>query len=87
MGDAGPIVDAMAVMLENISTITVMSRTTISAVYRTAQIVAPIPNLLYQKKASHKIWLLLMFKFVSVGYSNTSLFLFFRHSLRLCFIT
>ncbi|KAG8646692.1 protein SEMI-ROLLED LEAF 2 isoform X2 [Manihot esculenta] len=51
VGDAGPIVDAMAVMLENISTITVMSRTTISAVYRTAQIVAPIPNLLYQKKA------------------------------------
>ncbi|XP_058003266.1 protein SEMI-ROLLED LEAF 2 isoform X2 [Hevea brasiliensis] len=51
VGDAGPILDVMAVMLENISTITVISRTTISTVYRTAQIVASIPNLLYQNKA------------------------------------
>ncbi|GMY18932.1 protein SEMI-ROLLED LEAF 2 isoform X2, partial [Fagus crenata] len=35
VGDAGPILDVMAVMLENISTITVIARTTISAVYRT----------------------------------------------------
>ncbi|XP_020539400.1 protein SEMI-ROLLED LEAF 2 isoform X2 [Jatropha curcas] len=51
VGDAGPILDVMAVMLENISTVTVMGRTTISAVYRTAQIVAQIPNLSYQNKA------------------------------------
>ncbi|XP_057999826.1 protein SEMI-ROLLED LEAF 2 isoform X3 [Hevea brasiliensis] len=51
VGDAGPILDVMAVMLENISTIAVMSRAIISAVYRTAQIVAPMPNLLYQNKA------------------------------------
>ncbi|KAJ4971996.1 hypothetical protein NE237_005095 [Protea cynaroides] len=51
VGDAGPVLDMMAVMLENISTITVMARTTISAVYRTAQIVASIPNLSYQNKA------------------------------------
>ncbi|KAM4091941.1 hypothetical protein ACJW30_09G174500 [Castanea mollissima] len=51
IGDAGPILDNMAVMLENISTITVLARTTISAVYRTAQIVASLPNLSYQNKA------------------------------------
>ncbi|KAK4800064.1 hypothetical protein SAY86_025429 [Trapa natans] len=51
VGDAGPILDIMAVMLENISTITVISRTTISAAYRIAQIVASLPNLTYQNKA------------------------------------
>ncbi|XP_059668417.1 protein SEMI-ROLLED LEAF 2 isoform X2 [Cornus florida] len=51
VGDASPILDVMAVMLENISNITVMARTTVSAVYRTAQIVASIPNLTYQNKA------------------------------------
>lgn len=51
VGEAGPILDVMAVMLENISTITVIARTTISAVYRTAQIVASLPNLSYQNKA------------------------------------
>ncbi|KAL7204417.1 hypothetical protein ACSBR2_017481 [Camellia fascicularis] len=51
VGDAGPILDIMSVMLESISNITVMARTTIAAVYRTAQIVASIPNLSYQNKA------------------------------------
>ncbi|KAF5747981.1 hypothetical protein HS088_TW05G00712 [Tripterygium wilfordii] len=51
VGDAGPILDAMAAMLENISSITVIARTTISAVYRTAQIAASLPTLLYQNKA------------------------------------
>ncbi|KAI4325649.1 hypothetical protein MLD38_031030 [Melastoma candidum] len=51
VGDAGPILDMMAVMLENISTITVIARTTVSAVYRTAQIVASMPNSSYQNKA------------------------------------
>ncbi|TQD89872.1 hypothetical protein C1H46_024574 [Malus baccata] len=41
VGEPGPILDAMAVMLENISTITVIARNTISAVYRTAQIAFP----------------------------------------------
>ncbi|KAK4272528.1 hypothetical protein QN277_021072 [Acacia crassicarpa] len=50
VGEAGPILEAMGVMLENISTITAISRTTISAVYRTAQIVASLPNLSYQNK-------------------------------------
>ncbi|KAM7264985.1 hypothetical protein ACFE04_002668 [Oxalis oulophora] len=54
VGDAGPIIDIMAGMLENISTITVIARTSIAAVYRTAQIIAPLPNLSYHKKAMTK---------------------------------
>lgn len=41
----------MAVMLENMPSITVMARTLINTVYRTAQIVASLPNLAYQNKA------------------------------------
>ncbi|XP_042000388.1 protein SEMI-ROLLED LEAF 2-like [Salvia splendens] len=51
VGDAGQILDVMASMLENISSITVIARTTISAVYRTAQIIASLPNVLYKNKA------------------------------------
>ncbi|XP_008443197.2 protein SEMI-ROLLED LEAF 2 isoform X1 [Cucumis melo] len=51
VGEPGPVLDAMAVMMESLSTITVISRTTISAVYRAAQIVASLPNLSYQNKA------------------------------------
>ncbi|XP_050384201.1 protein SEMI-ROLLED LEAF 2 [Argentina anserina] len=51
IGEPGPILDAMAIMLENISTVTVVARTTVAAVYRTAQIVASLPNLSYQNKA------------------------------------
>lgn len=41
----------MASMLENISSITVIARTTIAAVYRTGQIIASLPILSYKKKA------------------------------------
>lgn len=51
VGDAGPVLDVMAVMLENMSNITVMARTLISSVYRIAQIVASLPNLSYKNKA------------------------------------
>ncbi|XP_026662768.1 protein SEMI-ROLLED LEAF 2-like isoform X2 [Phoenix dactylifera] len=51
VGDAGPVLDMMAVMLENISTNIQVARSTISAVYRTAQIIASVPNLSYQNKA------------------------------------
>jgi len=51
VGDAGIILDVMATILESISSINVVARTTISAVYRTAQIIASIPNLSYQNKA------------------------------------
>ncbi|XP_060185208.1 protein SEMI-ROLLED LEAF 2 isoform X2 [Lycium barbarum] len=51
VGDAGPILDVMAVTLENISSIKVISRTTVAAVYRASQIIASMPNLSYQNKA------------------------------------
>ena len=52
VGDSGPVLDMMAVMLENISSNSIIARTTISAVYRIAQIIAAIPNLSYQNKVS-----------------------------------
>ncbi|XP_023539631.1 uncharacterized protein LOC111800256 isoform X1 [Cucurbita pepo subsp. pepo] len=51
VGEPGPVLDAMAVMLESLSSVTVIARTAISAVYRAAQIVASLPNLSYQNKA------------------------------------
>ncbi|CAN4107200.1 unnamed protein product [Withania somnifera] len=51
VGDAGPILDVMAVMLENITSIQVIARTTIAAVYRASQIIASLPNFSYQNKA------------------------------------
>ncbi|CAD5177193.1 unnamed protein product [Musa acuminata subsp. malaccensis] len=51
IGDAGPVLDMMAVVLENISTNVSMARSTMSAVYRMAQIIASVPNLSYQNKA------------------------------------
>ncbi|XP_076915556.1 protein SEMI-ROLLED LEAF 2-like [Bidens hawaiensis] len=51
VGDASPIFDIMAGMMENLSSITVIARTTVSAVYRTAQIVASLPNMAYNNKA------------------------------------
>ncbi|CAH9068637.1 unnamed protein product [Cuscuta epithymum] len=51
IGDAGPILDVMAVMLENISSVTLVARSVVAAVYRTAQIIAPLPNFSCQKKA------------------------------------
>lgn len=52
VGDAGPILDTLAVVLENISSATPVARSTISAAYRTAQIIASLPNLSYQSKVS-----------------------------------
>ncbi|KAJ0985866.1 hypothetical protein J5N97_004222 [Dioscorea zingiberensis] len=51
VGDAGPVLDMMAVMLESITSTASVSRSTVSAVYRTAQIIASVPNLSYQNKA------------------------------------
>jgi hypothetical protein len=48
--DAGPVLDMMAVMLENIASTPVVARSTAAAVYRTAQIIASVPNLQYQNK-------------------------------------
>ncbi|CAL2228959.1 unnamed protein product [Prunus armeniaca] len=51
VGDVGPILDKMAVVLENIPTNTVAARTTISAVYLTAKMISSVPNVSYHKKA------------------------------------
>lgn len=51
VGDVGPILDVMAGVLENMSNNTVVARTTISAVHRTAQIISTIPNISYRNKA------------------------------------
>ncbi|KAF8686943.1 hypothetical protein HU200_043221 [Digitaria exilis] len=50
VSDAGPVLDMMAVMLENIASTAVVARSTAAAVYRTAQIIASVPNLQYQNK-------------------------------------
>ncbi|CAG7873743.1 unnamed protein product [Brassica rapa] len=52
VGDAGPILDAMALMLENIPAVTDVARNTIASVFHTAQIIASVPNLSYQNKAT-----------------------------------
>ncbi|XP_009393518.2 protein SEMI-ROLLED LEAF 2 [Musa acuminata AAA Group] len=51
VGDVGPIIGIMAVLLENIPAAATVARATISSVYRTAQLVSSIRNLSYQKKA------------------------------------
>ncbi|XP_020093367.1 uncharacterized protein LOC109713618 isoform X2 [Ananas comosus] len=51
VGDVGPVLDMMAVMLENISPNAIVARATISSIYRTAQIAISVPNLSYSKKA------------------------------------
>ncbi|XP_057544780.1 protein SEMI-ROLLED LEAF 2 isoform X2 [Amaranthus tricolor] len=50
VGDGGPILDMMAVVLENVSNSNIVARTTIFSVYRTAQIISSLPNLSYHKK-------------------------------------
>ncbi|XP_047252784.1 uncharacterized protein LOC107842078 isoform X2 [Capsicum annuum] len=56
VGDAGPILDVMAVMLENITSIQEVERTTIDVVYRASQIIASMPNLSYQNKHSRRLY-------------------------------
>lgn len=53
----------MSLMLENISTITVIARTTISVVYRTAEIVASLPKLSYQNKARSRTYNIMWISF------------------------
>ncbi|MFQ6632399.1 hypothetical protein Gotur_009915, partial [Gossypium turneri] len=52
VGEVGPILDAMAVVLENISSNSIVARSAISTVHRTADIISSIPNISYHKKAS-----------------------------------
>ena len=50
VGDAGPILGMMAVTLENLSTTTIVAKTTIAAVYLIANIISSIPNRSYHNK-------------------------------------
>nr|VDD53793.1 unnamed protein product [Brassica oleracea] len=50
VGDAGPILDMLAVVLETISTNVHVARTTASAILRAAFIVSVVPNVTYHKK-------------------------------------
>ncbi|XP_047319149.1 protein SEMI-ROLLED LEAF 2 [Impatiens glandulifera] len=51
VGDIGPILEMMAVVLENITSNAIVARTTVAAIYRTAQVISCIPNISYHKKA------------------------------------
>ncbi|XP_071732443.1 protein SEMI-ROLLED LEAF 2 [Rutidosis leptorrhynchoides] len=51
VGDVGPILDMMAVVLENIPANASLARPTMSALYQTSQVISSIPNLAYYKKA------------------------------------
>lgn len=51
VGDVGPILDMLAVVLENLPAGAVAARATIYAVHQTSQIVSSLPNLSYYKKA------------------------------------
>ncbi|KAJ0953929.1 hypothetical protein HanRHA438_Chr00c38g0856641 [Helianthus annuus] len=50
VGDVGPILDTMAIALENIPTSANMARANISAIYRTAQVIKSTPNITYFRK-------------------------------------
>ncbi|KAK8952049.1 hypothetical protein KSP39_PZI003664 [Platanthera zijinensis] len=51
VGDSGAVLDMLSVVLENISASSQVARSTILAVYRTAQIIASLPNFSYQNKS------------------------------------
>nr|VDD59448.1 unnamed protein product [Brassica oleracea] len=50
VGDAGPILDMLAVVLEMISTNVLIARTTASVILRAAHIISVVPNVSYHKK-------------------------------------
>ncbi|XP_074569119.1 uncharacterized protein LOC141825632 [Curcuma longa] len=51
VGYVGPIIGMIAVLFENVPTTATVARAIVAPVYQTSQLVASIPNLLYQKKA------------------------------------
>ncbi|KAG0479514.1 hypothetical protein HPP92_010372 [Vanilla planifolia] len=63
--DAGPVLDMLAVMLENISSTNAsVARITISAVYRIAQMIASVPNVTYLNKVDKKIHFVMLLYFL-----------------------
>lgn len=51
VGDIGPILDMISVVLENLPSSPIMARATLSSIFRTAQIAASIPNIYHKNKA------------------------------------
>lgn len=51
----GPILDTMAIVLENIPLSAAMARANMSAIYRTAQVISSIPNKSYLRKVSESL--------------------------------
>uniref|UniRef100_A0A0E0JVF1 Uncharacterized protein n=1 Tax=Oryza punctata TaxID=4537 RepID=A0A0E0JVF1_ORYPU len=74
VGDAGPVLDMMSVMLENISRTPLVAIATTSAVYRTAQIITSIPNLSYRNKLMKHDIKRTLSRAVSVFSSSAALF-------------
>lgn len=64
VGDAGPILDMLAVVLETISTNVFVARTTASAILHAAHIVSVVPNVTYHKKVSEIFLFTATFVFV-----------------------
>ncbi|KAK8950197.1 hypothetical protein KSP40_PGU000247 [Platanthera guangdongensis] len=50
VGDIGPILDMIVVVLENLPSSPIMARATVSSIFRIAQIAASIPNLYHKNK-------------------------------------
>lgn len=51
VGDIGPILDMMVVVLENIPSSATLARSTVSSVYHTVQMASSLPNLSYHRKS------------------------------------
>ncbi|GAA0169966.1 hypothetical protein LIER_24338 [Lithospermum erythrorhizon] len=51
VADVGPILDMIAVVLENIAAVAGIARATISSIYRTVQLISSVPNVSYHNKA------------------------------------
>ncbi|KAK8968179.1 hypothetical protein KSP40_PGU008500 [Platanthera guangdongensis] len=50
VGDIGPILDMIVVVLENLPSSPIMARATVSCIFRTTQIAPSIPNVYHENK-------------------------------------
>ena len=53
----GPILDMMAVLLENIPNSNIVARATMFSIYRTAQIISSLPNVAYHRKVKYYVYI------------------------------
>ena len=78
----------MSAMMENVSTITVVTRATIASVYRTTQIVASIPKFVLPKQgmSTNSITPVILHFYAKFASEFLKFLFSFKHSQRLCFI-